>query len=60
MWTLLSLVGLAVSHLNPGSGKGVEIELGDRLIESINRNIESFKKLTGEGFFGGEKIERCY
>lgn len=55
MWTLLSLAGLAISHLNPDYGKGIEIELGDRLIDSINKNIEKFKKLTGDGFFG-EKI----
>ncbi|AHL30129.1 uncharacterized protein Eint_070965 [Encephalitozoon intestinalis ATCC 50506] len=55
MWMLLSLVGLAISHLNSNPAKGIEIELGDRLIESINKNIESFKKLTGEGFLE-EKI----
>ncbi|AHL28951.1 hypothetical protein EHEL_070995 [Encephalitozoon hellem ATCC 50504] len=56
MWVLLSLAGFAISRLNPDYGKGIEIEMGDRLIESINSSIEKFKKLTGDGFFG-EKIE---
>lgn len=57
MWVLVSLVGLVVCYANPGYGKGVEIEIGDRLIKSINENIGKFQKLTNSGFLDVKEIQ---